>query len=188
MRYPSISELASILLGALALIPHHMLRYTLVAITIIFLTVLVTHFQRPSNQLLALRESIRHAEETIHEVQPLCTREVQVGLAELGVRLLEVRQAALIWKCRLLETDRLTWRKYWLMRRRIQACVLDVKNIRTAIQVLLESEHELGEEKNPLSPELPRSRRSFRWAIITPTEYVQALIDESASNFGRKRM
>ncbi|KAJ7756089.1 hypothetical protein DFH07DRAFT_1027781 [Mycena maculata] len=86
-----ISQLQStILLALLSLIPNHVLRYTLLVLTVSVALIYAIHLKRLSVQLHQLEEDVNRAEEIIRVAVLYCARDVQVGLAEQGVRLLDV--------------------------------------------------------------------------------------------------
>ncbi|KAJ7141476.1 hypothetical protein C8R44DRAFT_974973 [Mycena epipterygia] len=136
-----VSQLPSILLGSLSLISNDTLRYTLLVITACLTLFSIVHLKRPSTQLRQLEDMIKKTEEIIREAKSYCARDV-LHLAEKGVRLLEVKRSASMIQCRILETDALTWTKYRVLSQDITDCAKIVKNIRIAVQLIVEAEHQ----------------------------------------------
>ncbi|KAJ7701152.1 hypothetical protein B0H17DRAFT_1195438 [Mycena rosella] len=113
---------SSILLGALSLIPNDALRYTLLVIAVCLALFYVYHLERPSTQLSCLEDVL--------------------SLAQEGMQLSRVQRLASRIRTRLLETESFTWKEYRLCSRNISDCTKNVKQIRTAIQLIVEAEHQ----------------------------------------------
>ncbi|KAJ7438236.1 hypothetical protein B0H11DRAFT_2358962 [Mycena galericulata] len=163
-----ISQLqSSIFLMSLSLIPNNILRYTLLAIIICTAVLCTIHLQRPSTQLHHLGAKIQRAEEIVQEARSYCSRDVQVLLAEHVVRLLEVKRTASIIRCRMLETDKLTVKKYRLLSSDIETCAKEVKSIQTAVQLVLEGERQrkYTEDINETETMLTGFRAPALWFI-----------------------
>ncbi|KAJ7490463.1 hypothetical protein FB451DRAFT_1552179, partial [Mycena latifolia] len=140
MRANLLSQLqSSMLLGALSLIPNNALRYTLLVISACLALLYAVHLKRPSDKLRQLEDIVQKTEEIIRDAKLYCARDF-LSLAEMGVRLLEVKRSASMIKCRLLETTTLTWKKYRLFSRDISDCVKIVMNIQTTVELIVEAE------------------------------------------------
>ncbi|KAJ7133586.1 hypothetical protein C8R44DRAFT_900223 [Mycena epipterygia] len=137
MRDNLVSKLqSSILLGSLSLIPNHTLRYKLLAIVACLALLYVIHLKRPSTQLSQLEDMVNKTEEIIRDAKSYCPRDL-LRLAEEGVK----RSASMI-HCRMLEVDTLTWKKYCVLSRDIAECAKTVKNVGTAVQLIVEAERQ----------------------------------------------
>ncbi|KAJ7490576.1 hypothetical protein FB451DRAFT_622273 [Mycena latifolia] len=129
----------SILLAFLALIPDNTLRYVALGITVCLAVIYVISIKRPSTLLHQLKETIEATDEIIRRAKSQCPRD-HLSLAQEGVRLLQIKRSASMITCRILETERLTWGKYWLFSRDIAQCIRSVKAIRTSVQLIIEAE------------------------------------------------
>ncbi|KAJ7490458.1 hypothetical protein FB451DRAFT_1220127 [Mycena latifolia] len=139
---PIISQLQSaILLGALSLIPNDALRYTLLTISACLALLYVIHFKRPSTQLSQLEDLVQQMEEIIRDAKLHCSRDL-LSLSEKWMRLLEVKRSMSMIHCRVLETSTLTWKKYRPISRDISVLTKKVKEIRTAVQLVVEAERQ----------------------------------------------
>ncbi|KAJ7756074.1 hypothetical protein DFH07DRAFT_1060903 [Mycena maculata] len=142
-----ISPLQStVLLALLSLIANDAVRYTLLALTICGALVYTVHLGHPSTQLRHLEDNIIHTEEMIRDAKSHCARDVQVGLMEQSVRLLDVKRTASMIQCRVLKSNTRTLEfnvmKFRLLSRDIAACAKDVKNIQTTAQLMVETERQ----------------------------------------------
>lgn len=133
--------LASLLVGSVALIPDNTLRYISVGLSASLAVIHALYLKRPVTQLRRLEAVIESTDEMIRCAKALCPRE-HLMLSEQGMRLLEVRRAASMITCRILETRRFTLRKYALLSRDIAECTRDAESIRTAVQLTLEAERQ----------------------------------------------
>ncbi|KAJ7438234.1 hypothetical protein B0H11DRAFT_2254826 [Mycena galericulata] len=133
---------SSIALATLSLIPNDALRYTLLAIAVCAAILHAIHFKRPSTQIRHLQTNISHAGEAIQCVRMYSARGIQVRVAEQYVQLLRVKRTTSMIQCRLLEENTHTWKKYRLLSGDIAACGQEVKRIRTAVQLMVEDEHQ----------------------------------------------
>ncbi|KAJ7490485.1 hypothetical protein FB451DRAFT_1389269 [Mycena latifolia] len=143
----------TILLGLLTLIPDNTLRYAALEITGCVAVIYVISLKRPSAQLRHLKETIEDTDGIIRGAQLQCPRD-HLNLAEETVRLLEqvVKPSASMITCRILETERFTWKKYWLVSRDIGECAKSAQAISTTIQLTVEAERrrKLAEDINEI--------------------------------------
>ncbi|KAJ7474051.1 hypothetical protein FB451DRAFT_1466540 [Mycena latifolia] len=153
-----ISQLqSSILLGSLSLIPNDMLRYTLLVIAAGLALVYVVHLKRPSTQLRYLEDILQKTEEILRDAKLYCPMDL-LSLVDKRVRLLEssstirfmftayllhrIKCSASMIQCRLLETNTLTWKKHRLLSHDISVLTNKVKEIQTAVQLIVEAERQ----------------------------------------------
>ncbi|KAJ7490536.1 hypothetical protein FB451DRAFT_1361379 [Mycena latifolia] len=142
MRDSLISQVqSSMLFGALSLIPNDTLRYTFLAITVCLALLYALHLKRPSSQLSQLEHMVQKTENIIRDAKFHCPRDL-LSLTEKGVRLLEVKRSASMIQCRVLEMKTVTLKKYCLLSRDISVCTKKVKEIRTAVQLIVEAERQ----------------------------------------------
>ncbi|KAJ7490487.1 hypothetical protein FB451DRAFT_1361352 [Mycena latifolia] len=132
----------AILLWLLSLIPNNALRYTFLAIVASLALLYAIHLRRPSTQLSQLEHLVQKTEGTILDAKLHCTRDL-ANLLEKGVDLLKIKRAASKIHSRILETNEtFTWKKYRLLSRDISDCAKSVKEIRTAVQLIVEAERQ----------------------------------------------
>ncbi|KAJ7069307.1 hypothetical protein C8F01DRAFT_1226709 [Mycena amicta] len=116
---------SSLLLSALSLIPHHILRITAV---------------RPSILLAELDETIDAA---VHAVSTATGERYfgreNVSLAEENLQLLKIRRSASIFCCCLLEPAHLSWKDYLRLSQEISPCTKEVEEILVRVQLLVEA-------------------------------------------------
>ncbi|KAJ7490482.1 hypothetical protein FB451DRAFT_1220173 [Mycena latifolia] len=124
----------SIILGLMTLIPNNALRYTACGITLCLVILFDLHLKRPATRLRQLENSIQETEGIVETAKSRCPRD-QHSLVEECVRLLRAKRSASIIQVCILETKRLTWKRYRLLSRDIAECTETVKRIRTAVQV-----------------------------------------------------
>ncbi|KAJ7141462.1 hypothetical protein C8R44DRAFT_867083 [Mycena epipterygia] len=141
MRHNLVDQLPSLLLGFLSLISNDTLRYTLLAVTVCLTLLYVVHLERPSAQLDQLEDMIKETEDIIQEAKLYCARDL-LSLAEKGVRLLEVKRSVSMIQCRILEAATLTWNKYRVLSGDIAECAKIIKNIQTAVHLIVEAERQ----------------------------------------------
>ncbi|KAJ7845405.1 hypothetical protein B0H14DRAFT_3455043 [Mycena olivaceomarginata] len=142
MPRSAMSQLqSSLLLGSLSLIPNNTLRYTVLALAAGLGVIYAVHLKRPTVQLSKLEETIKETEELIREAKILCPRDL-LSLTEAGVRLLEIKRSASMIRCRILETNTFTWKKYCILGRDIADCGMAVRKIRTTVQLIVEAERQ----------------------------------------------
>ncbi|KAJ7490493.1 hypothetical protein FB451DRAFT_1165849 [Mycena latifolia] len=139
--YDKLQLTVSILFWFLALIPDNALRYTLLTIVAFLALLYVIHLKRPSTQLSQLEEFVQKTESIIRDAKLHCPRDL-ANLLEKGVQLLKIKRAASKIQSRMLETNTLTWKKYRLLSRAISDCAKSVKEIRTAVQLIIEAERQ----------------------------------------------
>ncbi|KAJ7069320.1 hypothetical protein C8F01DRAFT_1326068, partial [Mycena amicta] len=134
---PSPSQLySSLVLSALSLIPHHILRITAVVLcfTLALMHTLAT--KRPS-VLLAELDKIIHAVSTA--IREHYFGRATLSLAQENVQLLRVQRSASIFRCCLLEPAHLSWKDYLRLSREISTCTTEVKEIMVRVQLLVEA-------------------------------------------------
>ncbi|KAJ7617453.1 hypothetical protein DFH06DRAFT_1237715 [Mycena polygramma] len=139
---PDSTQLSSILLGSLSLIPNDGLRYAALASAVAFL--LLFHLRlKPAGLLHQLAERIKHSEDLFEQAKLNCAPSrdpFRVSLAAEWIRLLEVKRTASDIQCRLWAEERPTWKQYWHINRRIAKHITTVDNISTTIQLVLAAE------------------------------------------------
>ncbi|KAJ7490499.1 hypothetical protein FB451DRAFT_621152 [Mycena latifolia] len=131
----------AILLWFLSLIPNNALRYTLLAIVASLALLYAIHLKRPSTVMSQLEHLIQTTEGIIGDAKLHCTRDL-ANLLEKGVQLLKIKRSASKIQSRMLETKTLTWKKYRLLSRDISDCGKSVKEIMTAVQLIVEAERQ----------------------------------------------
>ncbi|KAJ7441426.1 hypothetical protein FB451DRAFT_1191041 [Mycena latifolia] len=131
----------AILLWFLSLIPKNALRYTLLAIASCLALLYAIHFKRPSIQLSRLEHLVQNTETIIHDAKLHCARDL-ANLLKKGVELLKIKRALSKIQSRMLEMNTLTWTEYHLLLRDISDCAKSVKEIRTAVQLIVEAERQ----------------------------------------------
>ncbi|KAJ7490519.1 hypothetical protein FB451DRAFT_1513171 [Mycena latifolia] len=131
----------TILLWFLSLIPNNALRYTLLVITACLALLYAIHLKRPATQLRQLEHLVQKTEEIIRDSKLHCARDL-ANLLEKGVELLKVKRSASKIQSRMLETTALTWKKYRLLSRDISICTKNIKEIQTAVQLIVEAERQ----------------------------------------------
>ncbi|KAJ7441437.1 hypothetical protein FB451DRAFT_1441351 [Mycena latifolia] len=142
MRNGLISQLqSSILLGALSLIPHNALRYTLLVIAVCLALLYAVHLKRPSTQLSQLEVIVQKTDKVIRDAKLHCARDF-ANLLEKWAELLKIKRSASEIQSRILETNTLTWTEYRLLSGDISDCAKSVKEIRTAVQLIVEAERQ----------------------------------------------
>ncbi|KAF7364743.1 hypothetical protein MVEN_00344100 [Mycena venus] len=143
MHDPSSQMLTSVLLAFVAAITNHTLRYTALCV-VAFLTVLCTiHIKSPSTQLRHLTTMIDTTDMLIRQAMAQCPRDYFALTEQMG-HLLEVNRIASLIKCRALisHEQRFSCKKYRLLHKDIKECIIRVKNIRTAVKLTIEAEHQ----------------------------------------------
>ncbi|KAJ6477058.1 hypothetical protein C8R45DRAFT_1216822 [Mycena sanguinolenta] len=143
MRNLTSDRFPSLLLALVAAIPNHALRYTALGFLLVVTILCTVHFSSLPTQIHQLAASIDETQEYIRrEVvhYPRCYG----GLTQQMRRLLEVAKTASSIKSHILnsETERFNWKRYLLRSKEIQECAKDVKKIDTAVQLVLEAEHQ----------------------------------------------
>ncbi|KAF7364808.1 hypothetical protein MVEN_00350900 [Mycena venus] len=142
MCHGSMSQVyLSILLALVSLISNDPLRYTVVGLTASLGVLYAVHLKRPSVQLNQLEDIVKQTEEIIQGAKLFSSRDF-LSLTDSGVRLLEIKRSASMIKCRILNTDSSSWKKYRLLSRDIANCAVRTKKIRTAVQLIIEAEHQ----------------------------------------------
>ncbi|KAJ7490524.1 hypothetical protein FB451DRAFT_1361372 [Mycena latifolia] len=131
----------SILLWLMSFIPHTVLRYTLLAITTCLALLCTIRLKRPSTQLSHLEHIVQKTEGTILDAKSHCARD-HANLLEKWAELLKVKRSASKIQSRMLETNTTTWTEYRLLSDDISDCAKSVKEIRTAVQLIVEAERQ----------------------------------------------
>ncbi|KAJ7153087.1 hypothetical protein C8R43DRAFT_1187785, partial [Mycena crocata] len=119
--------------GRVVLIPHNTLRYTVlgIAVGVVFLWLLC--IKHPMTQLQRLRDTINDIQNSLaHSALDISSISLTSGAS----------QRASIIQCRILKTERVTWKAYRHLSRDVTQYVANVEKIRTAVQLLQESEHQ----------------------------------------------
>ncbi|KAJ6477066.1 hypothetical protein C8R45DRAFT_1158358 [Mycena sanguinolenta] len=135
--------LPSLLLASVAAIPNHALRYTALGFLLAVTILRTMHLSPLSTQMHQLTASIYQTEEYIRPEMvhfPRCNR----SLTPQMQRLLEVAKTTSSIKCRIMnsKTERFNWNGYRLRSSEIQECRKDIKDIHTAVELILEAEHQ----------------------------------------------
>ncbi|KAJ7328310.1 hypothetical protein DFH08DRAFT_1023716 [Mycena albidolilacea] len=157
MKAPTSEQLTSLLLAVIALIPNHAIRYTALGILLAAATLCKIHLQSPSMQLSRLEVSLNHTDEYIQEAMVEAPRSYS-KLTEQIRRLLEVAKTGSRIKCRVLrsETKVFSWKglrplskdiaegltRFRSLCNEIGECIRCVKDIRTAVELILEAERQ----------------------------------------------
>ncbi|KAJ6585456.1 hypothetical protein B0H19DRAFT_1109727 [Mycena capillaripes] len=140
--WADLQLISSILLGSLSLIPNDGLRYGALASIIVFALVYNLYLNR-ATWLRQLEQDIQRTEEFVEQAKIKCVSpRDQLKLAQEWVRLLEIERSASEMRCRILEPGRLTWKQYSRIKRRVAECTSSVNDIRTAAQLILETERQ----------------------------------------------
>ncbi|KAJ7490518.1 hypothetical protein FB451DRAFT_1552212 [Mycena latifolia] len=131
----------SILLWFMSVIPHTLLRYTLLATTACLALLCAIHLERPSTQLSQLEHLVQKTEGTILDAKLHCAGDL-ANLLEKWAELLKIKRSASKIQSRMLETNATTWTEYRLLSDDISDCAKSVKEIRTAVQLIVEAERQ----------------------------------------------
>ncbi|KAF8142190.1 hypothetical protein K438DRAFT_1878611 [Mycena galopus ATCC 62051] len=140
----SFSELLpSLLLIFVAAIPNHTLRYTALGSILALATLCLIQIKFPSTQIRHLATSIDQTEECLRRAMVQNPRSY-LRLTEQMGHLLELTKTASSIKCRILnsENEWFSWNRYRLLSSHIRKCTKGVQEIRTAVQLILEAEHQ----------------------------------------------
>ncbi|KAJ6585449.1 hypothetical protein B0H19DRAFT_421583 [Mycena capillaripes] len=168
----NIQLISTVLLGSLSLIPSDILRYTALA-SAIALALVYNLRPNPATCLDQLEESIRKTEDIFERAKSncACPRD-QFSLTQEWVRLLEVKRSTSKMHCRILESERLTWRQYWHLNQRVTQCANSVATICTAIQLVVEYElqRKLTEDINETQSILMNSRSTCTACQAAPVQ------------------
>ncbi|KAJ7643618.1 hypothetical protein FB45DRAFT_861244 [Roridomyces roridus] len=133
---------SSLLFGSLSLIPNNTLRYTLLALFALLFLGHVIHLQRPSVRLSCVERQVDKTETTFRHAKSYCSKDF-LCLGEQGLRLLGVKRTLSRVKCSLLgSTAILTWKKYRILSKDIEACAKDIKKIQAVVELILEVERQ----------------------------------------------
>ncbi|KAJ7069304.1 hypothetical protein C8F01DRAFT_1077920 [Mycena amicta] len=138
---PSPSQLySSVVLSALSLIPHHVLRITAVVLCLVMALIYVLVNKRPTVLLAELDNIIHAATDAVSTATAgrYFGRE-NVSLAEENVQLLRIRRSASIFHCCLLEPTHLSWKDYIRLSQEISTYTEEVKEILVRVQLLVEA-------------------------------------------------
>ncbi|KAJ7328378.1 hypothetical protein DFH08DRAFT_967510 [Mycena albidolilacea] len=157
MKTLTYEQLASILLAVIALIPSRAVRYTALGLLLAAVILCKIRLQSPSMQLSQLAVSLNHTEEYIREAMVEVPRSYS-RLADQMRRLYDVTNTASCIKRRILrsETKASSWKgfrslstdirecitRFRSLSNEIGECIRCVKNIRTAVELILEAEHQ----------------------------------------------
>ncbi|KAJ7857447.1 hypothetical protein B0H14DRAFT_3638997, partial [Mycena olivaceomarginata] len=157
MKTSTSEQLTPLLLALIALIPSHGVRYTALGLLLVASTLSKIHLQSPLMQLSRLEMSLNHTEEYIQEATVEAPQSYS-KLSDQRRRLLEVAKTASRIKCRILrsETKALSWKRlrslfkditeritrFRSLSNEIGGCVHCVKDIRTAVELILEAERQ----------------------------------------------
>ncbi|KAF8140855.1 hypothetical protein K438DRAFT_1785318 [Mycena galopus ATCC 62051] len=130
MQTRALSELLSCLLAFVAIIPNHTFRYTALGFLLVLAILCSVNLRSPSMQMGGLGILIDQTEEHIRRAMVQNPRR-------------SAKTASLI-KSRMLSSEAgwFSWNQYWSLSNDIGECIKGVKEIRTAIQLTLEAEHQ----------------------------------------------
>ncbi|KAJ7813311.1 hypothetical protein B0H13DRAFT_1925565 [Mycena leptocephala] len=119
-----------------------MLRYTALGLFLVFAMLCTVHLRSPSMQFRRLAHAIDRTDELIRRATAQCPRE-HFSLTEEMRWLLETNTSASLIKCRILSSEeQFNWRKFQMLSNDIAGCAKRVRNIRTAILLIVEAEHQ----------------------------------------------
>ncbi|KAJ7643639.1 hypothetical protein FB45DRAFT_895634, partial [Roridomyces roridus] len=133
---------SSLLFGSLSLIPNNTLRYILLALFALLTVGHAIHLQRPSVRLSCVERQVDKTETTFRHAKSYCSKDF-FCLGEQGLRLLEVKRTLSRVKCCILGSMAvLTWKKYRMLSKDIEACATDLKKIQAVVELILEVERQ----------------------------------------------
>ncbi|KAJ7681713.1 hypothetical protein B0H14DRAFT_3061055 [Mycena olivaceomarginata] len=143
MKNPTSELTPSLLLGFVALIPNHTLRYTALGLLLALAIVCSIHLKSPKAQLAHLAVFVDKIEEDIRRAMVHAPRNYS-SLVEQMRRLHEVAKTASLIKCRILnsESESFSWNRFRVLSSDIGECTKDTKNICTAVKLILEAERQ----------------------------------------------
>ncbi|KAJ7878287.1 hypothetical protein B0H13DRAFT_2279099 [Mycena leptocephala] len=135
--------LPSLLLALVAAIPNHTLRYTALGLLLVFAMLCTIHLRSPSMQFRRLAHAIDQTDDLIQRTMAQFPRE-HFSLTEEKGRLLETNTSASLIKCRILssEEEQFNWKKFRMLSNDIAGCAKRVRNIRTAVLLIVEAGHQ----------------------------------------------
>ncbi|KAJ7690327.1 hypothetical protein B0H17DRAFT_1134360 [Mycena rosella] len=115
----------------------------MLAIAICVALLYIYHLECPSTQLSRLEHVTvtEKAEEIVRDTKLHCPRDI-LNLAQEGMCLSRVRRSASKIRTCLIETESFTWKEYHLFSCDISDCTKNVKQIRTAVQLIVEAERQ----------------------------------------------
>ncbi|KAJ7723787.1 hypothetical protein B0H16DRAFT_1472697 [Mycena metata] len=125
----------SFLLGLLSLVPNHHIRFTILALIILFWVACSIHIKRPSAQMSRLIDAIKHAERTITVAKAQYTRATPLGVKQRASKIRDHtlnsggRTGGVDWTACIS-----CWKTYRLSCRELTACVREVESIQDAIE------------------------------------------------------
>ncbi|KAF8175668.1 hypothetical protein K438DRAFT_1979561 [Mycena galopus ATCC 62051] len=143
MQNPVSELLPSLLLTFVVAIPNHTLRYTALGFSIVLAILCSIHLRSPATQIRQLAVLMNQTKEHIRRGMMQSPRSY-LSLTEQMQQLLKSTETASWIKCRVLnsEPEWFSFNKYWLLSSDIGECTKGVKKIRTAVQLILEAEHQ----------------------------------------------
>ncbi|KAJ7490501.1 hypothetical protein FB451DRAFT_1552201 [Mycena latifolia] len=178
----------AILLWFLSLIPNNALRYALLAIVASLALLYAIHLKCPSSLMSQLEHLIQTTEGIIGDAKLHCTRDL-ANLLEKGVQLLKIKGSASKIQSRMLETKTLTWKKYRLLSRDIYDSSESIKEIMTAVQLIVEAERQrkYTDDINEMEVMLSTVRSPLRDVLVHEHNISNAhqqfyIVKRSASN------
>ncbi|KAJ7328328.1 hypothetical protein DFH08DRAFT_1023739 [Mycena albidolilacea] len=163
MKSSTSKQLTPLLLALIALIPSHRVRYTALGLLLAAATLCKIHLQSPSVQLSRLEVALNRTEEYIQEAT-VEAPQIYSKHSDRRRRLLEVAKTASRIKCRILrsQTKALSWKglrslskdiaermtRFRALCNEIGECIHCVKDIRTAVELILEAELDIRNYMN----------------------------------------
>ncbi|KAF8140840.1 hypothetical protein K438DRAFT_1995579 [Mycena galopus ATCC 62051] len=156
-------------LAVVAAIPNHTLRYTALCFFIAVAVLCSIHLRSPTTQIRLLAVLIDQTEEP-NEPPPRVRPESLISFTTITEWSTRSTKTASSLKCRILNspTERFSWNKYWLLSGDIGECRKGVKKIRTAVQLILEAEHQckLTDDILEIQFILTASDTGSRWEVL----------------------
>ncbi|KAF8130944.1 hypothetical protein K438DRAFT_1999080 [Mycena galopus ATCC 62051] len=188
MQNPASELLPSLLLTVVAAIPNHAIRYIALTSLLALAILCLIHLRSLSMQICQLRVLADQTEEYTRRAMvqnPRC----YLSLTEQMGHLLESAAMASPMKCRILNsgTEWCGWNKYWSLTSDIRECMEGVKKIRTAVQLILEAEHQrkLADDILEIQFILTASNTASDSVVTGIITFLAAFYISSSSTFSR---
>ncbi|KAJ6585516.1 hypothetical protein B0H19DRAFT_1227915 [Mycena capillaripes] len=172
MHNPPLQLIASLVFACVAVIPSNALRYTTLALAAALAIFCNIYLRSPSAQLCRLSHAIDHTDKLIGNAMLQCPRN-HLGLVNQTEQLLQASRSTSLIKCRILgsKAERFSWNKYRLLCKDIAVCVTRVSEIRTAVQLILETEHQ-----RKLADNITETQLILATASTQPTAFATPVI------------
>ncbi|KAJ7652249.1 hypothetical protein B0H17DRAFT_1215032 [Mycena rosella] len=158
---------ASVLLGALSVLPGNSVRYIGLGLASASLGVYAAYYYSPSQKLARLEDAITVAENVLARARLDCTRN-QVELMDRASCILETKLSASKIRTQILEGRDSTWGNYSHaiggIIRRIDMCAKDIKEIQSATMLTIETERQ-----RKLCEGIKESKEVLNMIVCAPT-------------------